>query len=159
MKWFIEIHLLCLSVLMLSVSAGAQQSGATKNGIANHADSSAPTKGVQPSSTTSKMSEVMSKDQADAMLRELRQIRRLLEKQQAQLAVLLAPPSTDTTPSENVQMSVHTDWNSIGRIDAPVTVIEFTDYECPFCKRFHLGVFSDLKREYIDTGKIRWVSH
>jgi protein-disulfide isomerase len=159
MKRFIEINVLCLSVLILSPSAGAQRSGATKDGTANRADSSTPANGAQRSSATGKVPEVMSKDQGDAMLRELRQIRRLLEKQQAQLAVLLSPPSADPPPPESVQMSVHTDWNSIGRIDAPVTVVEFTDYECPFCKQFHLGVFSDLKSEYIDTGKVRWVSH
>src|SRR5207249_4237126 len=47
---------------------------------------------------------------------------------------------------------------SIGRSDAPVVMVEFTDYQCPFCQRFHMTAFNDLKREYIDTGKIRYVS-
>jgi len=39
-----------------------------------------------------------------------------------------------------------------------VVMVEFTDYQCPFCQRFHMTAFNDLKREYIDTGKIRYVS-
>jgi len=45
----------------------------------------------------------------------------------------------------------------IGEPDAPITIVEFTDYECPYCKRFHATTFASLKREYIQTGKVRWV--
>jgi len=47
---------------------------------------------------------------------------------------------------------------SIGRSDAPIVMVEFTDYQCPFCQRFHLSVFEELKKNYVDTGKIRYVS-
>jgi protein-disulfide isomerase len=45
----------------------------------------------------------------------------------------------------------------LGATDAPVTVVEFTDYQCPFCKRFILSTFPLLKRDFIDTGKVRWI--
>ena len=45
----------------------------------------------------------------------------------------------------------------LGAADAPVTVVEFTDYQCPFCKRFIQSTFPLLKREFIDTGKVRWI--
>jgi protein-disulfide isomerase len=35
--------------------------------------------------------------------------------------------------------------------------VEYTDYQCPFCKRFFEATFGQLKKEYIDTGKIRFV--
>src|SRR5262249_25154444 len=35
---------------------------------------------------------------------------------------------------------------------------EFADYQCPFCQRFHLATFALLKRDYIDSGKVRFVS-
>lgn len=40
---------------------------------------------------------------------------------------------------------------------APVTIVEFSDYECPFCKRSHDNVISRIEEEYIDTGKVRLV--
>jgi len=45
----------------------------------------------------------------------------------------------------------------LGEADALVTIVEFSDYQCPFCRRYSLTVFPILKREYIDTGKVRYV--
>lgn len=45
----------------------------------------------------------------------------------------------------------------LGAANAPVTMIEFSDYECPFCKRHFMEVFPDIKKEYIDTGKVKLV--
>jgi protein-disulfide isomerase len=47
---------------------------------------------------------------------------------------------------------------AIGKPDAPLTMIEFTDMQCPFCRQFHLTTFDQLKKNYIDTGKLRYVS-
>ena len=46
----------------------------------------------------------------------------------------------------------------MGAADAPVTVVEFTDYQCPYCLRFTRTTFPLLKSKYIDTGKVRWVA-
>jgi protein-disulfide isomerase len=46
---------------------------------------------------------------------------------------------------------------ALGQADAPVTVIEYASFTCPHCATFHDEVFPDLKRNYIDTGKIRFV--
>ena len=46
---------------------------------------------------------------------------------------------------------------SIGNPNAPVTVIEFSDLQCPFCKRFYELTVKDLKTNYIDTGKVYFV--
>ncbi len=45
----------------------------------------------------------------------------------------------------------------MGSKDAPVTVIEFADYECPFCKQSFQTLLPQLKRDYIDTGKVKFV--
>ncbi|MBT3721364.1 thioredoxin domain-containing protein [archaeon] len=45
----------------------------------------------------------------------------------------------------------------LGKSNAPVTIIEYADYECPFCKRFHDDTFDQIKKEYINTGKVKFV--
>src|SRR5690349_7233945 len=45
----------------------------------------------------------------------------------------------------------------LGRADAPVTFIEFVDYECVFCRRFHKDVYDRLVKEFVDTGLVRYV--
>lgn len=45
----------------------------------------------------------------------------------------------------------------MGDKNAPVTIIEFSDYECPFCKRYFDDTFPQLKEKYIDTGKVKIV--
>ncbi len=46
---------------------------------------------------------------------------------------------------------------ALGRPDAPVTLIQYASLTCPYCRAFHRDVFPQLKREYIDTGKVRFV--
>jgi protein-disulfide isomerase len=90
----------------------------------------------------------ITREQADEILNELRQIRQLLEQQ----AEKNGPPAPVKAKLnlEGFQM--------LGSKDAPVTMVEFTDYQCPYCQRFHLTVFNELKKNYIDTGKVRFYS-
>ena len=44
-----------------------------------------------------------------------------------------------------------------GNPDAPVVIVEFSDYQCPFCNRFFQETKPQLDAEYIDTGKVRFI--
>jgi protein-disulfide isomerase len=46
---------------------------------------------------------------------------------------------------------------AVGEADAPVTVFEFSDFGCRFCAMFSAGSFPELQRDYVATGKVRWV--
>lgn len=46
---------------------------------------------------------------------------------------------------------------ALGSPDAQVTIVEFSDFGCSFCAQFHKEVFPQLKAQYIDTGKVRFV--
>ncbi len=63
------------------------------------------------------------------------------------------PSNTET---EKVEVSEDDD-ASIGLPNAPVTIIEFSDYQCPFCRKFWTETYPQLKSQYIDTGKVRLV--
>ena len=46
---------------------------------------------------------------------------------------------------------------ALGDPSAPLTIVEFSDFECSYCRRFHEKVMPQLKRNYIDTGLVRFV--
>ena len=45
----------------------------------------------------------------------------------------------------------------LGNPSAPLTIVEFSDFECSYCRHFHKQVMPLLKRDYIDTGLVRFV--
>lgn len=47
--------------------------------------------------------------------------------------------------------------NSMGDPNAPIVIEEFSDFQCPFCERFHEETEPLLRQYYIDTGKVRFV--
>jgi protein-disulfide isomerase len=92
-------------------------------------------------------SDTITRQQADDILNELRQIRQLLEKQ------------ADAKPAGPPRARLHMEGAPmLGSQTAPVTMVEFTDYQCPFCQRFHQQTYAELKKDYIDTGKVRFYS-
>jgi protein-disulfide isomerase len=145
-----QLPVALLSVLALSTVMVAQQAAKPKP--------AETTKSVKAETVTINMPEGMTKDQADAILNELKAIHQLLQAQQPNTRATAAPATAPAAPFDKVKMSVGTGWYALGRDDAPVTMVEFTDYQCPFCRRFEADSFAQLKKEYIDTGKVRFVS-
>ncbi len=46
---------------------------------------------------------------------------------------------------------------AFGAEDAPVTMVEYASFTCPHCKNFHKDVLPDIRKNYIDTGKVRMI--
>lgn len=80
----------------------------------------------------------------------------LVGKNVAKEALVPSNPSDDQVPKGPVVVSTDDD-PVLGDKNAPLTLIEFSDYECPFCKRSFADVLPELKKTYIDTGKVKLV--
>lgn len=61
------------------------------------------------------------------------------------------------TSTQKIDVAVTEKDPVLGRSDAPVTIIEFADFQCPFCKQFQDAVFPKIKSSYIDSGKVKFV--
>jgi len=97
------------------------------------------------------LSAPMTKDQGDAILKELREIKQLLARPQQQAQAPSAPqtPQSLTVTGDAIYV--------LGKSDAPLTLVAFTDFQCPFCGRFETTTFPEIKKNYIDTGKLRYI--
>ncbi len=77
------------------------------------------------------------------------------------IAVVLAGPGEkdepSTTPSAQRQLldGIPQEGIALGSPDAPVTIVEFADLQCPFCAEYHHNVLPELVRRYVRTGKVR----
>ena len=58
--------------------------------------------------------------------------------------VVSIDPGTHPNPNDN----------SMGDPSAPIKIEEFSDFQCPYCERFHSGTEPQLRQYYIDTGKV-----
>lgn len=74
------------------------------------------------------------------------------------------PNGQGAAPAAAVQLS-DADWKSVqqdpvgvlGKDNAKVTIVEYTDYQCPFCSRHYTTAHKQIKEKYIDTGKVKIV--
>ncbi|MBI2629047.1 DsbA family protein [Candidatus Pacearchaeota archaeon] len=71
-------------------------------------------------------------------------------------------PSDNSNNNDNIPSTPSADVSAdddpvLGNANAPVTIIEFSDYQCPFCERFFTSTLPQIKKDYIDTGKAKLV--
>jgi len=73
-------------------------------------------------------------------------------------AVAPTQPNNPTVPTQPSIVSASEDDDAVlGDKNAPVTIIEFSDYQCPFCRKFWTETMPLIRSEYIDTGKVKFI--
>jgi protein-disulfide isomerase len=90
----------------------------------------------------------LTKEQGEEILRELREIKALLKDGKA----APKPPAEPRILSIGVREAP-----SLGAADAPVVMVEFVDYQCGYCRRYHVSTFDSLRKRYVESGKVRYV--
>lgn len=68
---------------------------------------------------------------------------------------LIVLGNLNNQPTSTVEVN---QFPALGQANAPVTIVEYSDYHCPHCRDFELETFPKIQAEYIDTGKVRFVA-
>jgi len=90
-------------------------------------------------------------------LEQLRKQQRVLHEELQGIKTLLREKGIKAAPSiKNLHLGI-SEQPFKGNSEAGLTLIEFTDYQCPFCRKYAKQTLPDLERDYIDTGKIKYV--
>jgi protein-disulfide isomerase len=87
----------------------------------------------------------------EKMQKDLDEIKKLLQQGSRPAA---AAPAAKAFEPRTIELGAI---SSRGEQDAPVTLIEYSDYDCPFCKRHAESVMPSLIENYVNTGKLRFV--
>ncbi len=148
--------MLCASFLAAQTETAKPQAKASATkAVAAKTDAAAAKKAA-----AAKQPAKITQEQADEMLSELRAIRQLLEKQQLALQQrpAAAPAPSGPPPVEKASLPYSSAWQSLGDDKAKIVMVEFADYQCPFCRQFNQTTYPQLKKDYVDSGKIRFVS-
>ena len=101
--------------------------------------------GAQTSDEAMKRDIEALKEGQEAIRKELLEIKRLLQAR---------PAAADAVPADPVAIADEP-WK--GGASARVALIEFSDYQCPFCARYVRDVLPQIEADYVATGKIRYV--
>jgi protein-disulfide isomerase len=103
------------------------------------------------------------KDEVIALKEEVQELRSGQDAIQNELAEIKKMIASGNQPSAPKQPEFEPREISIagapfkGNADAQVTLIEYSDYQCPYCKRHLLSVWPQIKEQYLDTGKLKFV--
>lgn len=91
--------------------------------------------------------------QIAALQKDMDSVRNLL-----QMLVSGKPPidtsAADEPPPQTLRIAGRA---AVGAATAPIMVLEFTDYECPYCAQYTAQTWPAIERDYVKTGKVRYV--
>jgi protein-disulfide isomerase len=100
------------------------------------------------------------REEIRALKAELREVKSLLRGRPAPAAPAVpapaAPAPAPLAPPRTPEVDLG-DNPAKGKAGAPVTLVEFSDFQCPFCARYVRDTYPEIVREYVETGKLRYV--
>src|SRR4030067_994719 len=103
--------------------------------------------------TAAETSQINIDDEIKSLKKDMQDLKKEVETLKAKSTAAPAQPSQEL---QDVTASI--DYYPFkGKTDAPVTIIEFSDYQCPFCGRFVKNTFPEIAQKYIDTGKVKYI--
>jgi protein-disulfide isomerase len=106
-----------------------------------------PLRGAQPYDVFNSVAELIENGELEATLEA--QVRQAYAQAQAEAAQPQPPSGPVEIPIDGAY--------AVGDPNAPVTIVEYTDFQCPFCSRHFEQTFLELKLDYIDTGVVYYV--
>jgi protein-disulfide isomerase len=94
------------------------------------------------------------KDSQVAIQKDLQEIKTLLQQVRAAPAAAGAPAPTRP---QDIVLAMDGGGQLKGDNKAKLTLVEFTDYQCPFCSRYARDTYPEIMKEYVNTGKVKYV--
>ncbi|MBI5407291.1 MAG: DsbA family protein [Nitrospirae bacterium] len=108
---------------------------------------------LSPVTKAADMPNSRSEEEIKALRKEVQDLRKDVEDLKTKITARQQAPVPE--PQEAV---VSMDDDPVkGELNAPVTLIEFSDFQCPYCGRFFKSTLTEIERDYIKTGKVRYV--
>jgi protein-disulfide isomerase len=97
-------------------------------------------------------------DELKSELETLKQQHKETQRQLDRLERILKPVLEQLPqPFEPQEVTVEGSPTS-GSASAPITIVEFSDLQCPFCVRFYENTYPEIMQNYVETGKVRYVA-
>jgi protein-disulfide isomerase len=102
----------------------------------------------------------------DAVLRKLEELQAEVRALKAEVSGLrralaeasaAAKSAAAAAPSPATRIALDGKDPVMGSPSATVALVEFSDFQCPYCGRFQQDTFAQIKKAYVDTGKIQYV--
>jgi protein-disulfide isomerase len=92
------------------------------------------------------------KDSQNAIQRDLAEIKNLLQRAPAAAAGPAAAPRV-----QDIVLTAEAGVAFKGDDKAKLTLVEFTDYQCPFCSKYYRETYPEIMKEYVNTGKLKYI--
>jgi protein-disulfide isomerase len=92
----------------------------------------------------------------DAIQKQLTELKGLVQTLLLQTAKAPRPPQLSLARGTEVNELNISDLPAKGSETAAIGIVEFSDYQCPFCARHYRETLSSIQHEYVDTGRVRY---